>query len=262
MSLLNALAIQSRVIHALILRETRTRFDRNKLGYLWALFEPMSFILVLGALFSVMGRGSPIGTDQDLPLFFLTGMIPWLFFSNTVNATMSGIESNRALLTYPQVKPFDAILARALLEFATLTVVFVLLSLIFAYFGIYRSIESFLGLFAAATSLWLFAIGIGCLNATILLFIPSYKQTYAVIQRPFFFVSGIFFTVDSLPEFVREVALYNPILHGIEWFRSAYFQSYESACFDVKYLYSFVLIFLAVGLASLHKNREYARQSS
>ena len=258
----NALKIQSRVIHALILRETRTRFDRNKLGYLWALFEPMSFILVLVAMFSAMGKGSPIGTDQDLPLFFLTGMIPWLFFSNTVNATMVGIEGNRALLAYPQVKPFDVLLARALLEFATLTVVFVFLLLIFAYFSIYRSIDSFLGLFAAIASLWLFAIGIGCLNATILLFIPSYRQTYAVIQRPFFFVSGIFFTVDGLPEAVREIALYNPILHAIEWFRSAYFQSYESAYLDTRYLWSLVLVFLAVGLASLHKNREYARQTS
>jgi capsular polysaccharide transport system permease protein len=258
----NALKIQSRVIHALILRETRTRFDRNKLGYLWALFEPVSFILVLVAMFSAMGKGSPIGTDQDLPLFFLTGMIPWLFFSNTVNATMAGIEGNRALLAYPQVKPFDVLLARALLEFATLTVVFVFLLLMFAYFGIYRSIDSFLGLFAAVVSLWLFAIGVGCFNATVILFIPSYKQTYAVIQRPFFFVSGIFFTVDSLPEAVRWIALYNPILHAIEWFRSAYFQSYESAYLDIQYLWSFVLIGLAVGLASLHKNREYARQTS
>ncbi len=258
----NALKIQGRVIHALILRETRTRFARNKLGYLWALFEPVSFILVLVAIFAAMGRGSPIGTDQDLPLFFLTGMIPWLFFSNTVNATMAGIEGNRALLAYPQVKPFDVLLARALLEFATLTVVFVFLLLMFAYFGLYHSVDSFLGMFVAVVALWLFAIGIGCFNATVLLFIPSYRQTYAVIQRPFFFVSGIFFTVDSLPEVVREIALYNPILHGIEWFRSAYFQSYESAYLDVQYLWSFVLVFLAVGLASLHRNREYARQTS
>ncbi len=260
--MLNALRIQSRVIHALILRETRTRFDRNKLGYLWALFEPVAFILVLVAMFSAMGRGSPIGTDQDLPLFFLTGMIPWLFFSNTVNKTMTGIEGNRALLAYPQVKPFDVLLARALLEFATLTVVFVFLLLMFAYFGVYRSIDSLLGLFAATVSLWLLAIGIGCLNASILLFIPSYNQTYAVIQRPFFFISGIFFTVESLPDGAREIALYNPILHGIDWFRSAYFQSYEGVYLDVQYLWTFVLILLAVGLASLHKNREYARQTS
>jgi len=251
-----------RVVHALILRETRTRFDRNKLGYLWALFEPVAFILVLVAMFSAMGKGSPIGTDQDLPLFFLTGMIPWLFFANTVNATMAGIEANRALLAYPQVKPFDVLLARAMLEFATLTVVFVFLLLMFAYFGIYRSVDSFLGLFAATVSLWFFALGIGCLNATIILFVPSYRQTYAVIQRPFFFISGIFFTVDSLPESLRVLAVYNPILHGIEWFRSAYFQSYESAYLDIRYLWSFVLIFLAVGLAALHRNREYARQTS
>ena len=261
MSLLSALTIQSHVVHALILRETRTRFDRTELGYLWALFEPVAYISVMIGVFSALGRGSPIGTSQDLPLFFLTGMIPWLLFSNTVNKTMEGIGPNKSLLTYPQVKPFDVLIARAILEFATMSVVFVFLLLILRYFDIHRSFESFLGMLAAATSLWLLAIGIGFMNASIKLYIPSYSQTYAMIQRPFFFASGIFFTVDSLPANLREIAAYNPILHGIEWFRSAYFQSFESHYMDKQYLLIFMLFFLVIGLAALHKSRKYARQA-
>ena len=42
--LAEAFSIQLRVIGALILREIRGRFGRAKLGYLWAIFEPLMHI--------------------------------------------------------------------------------------------------------------------------------------------------------------------------------------------------------------------------
>src|ERR1700736_2237433 len=41
------LRTQGRVVHALIIRETRTRFGDSKLGYGWALLEPTAHILML-----------------------------------------------------------------------------------------------------------------------------------------------------------------------------------------------------------------------
>ena len=260
MSLKNSLQIQSRVIHALILRETRTRFDRNKLGYLWALFEPITYVLVLVLVFSSMGRASPIGGEDALPMFFLSGMLPWLLFQHTVGKTMEGIPSNRSLLTYPQVTPFDVLIARALLEFATLIVVLIILLFMLQYFGYYQSVDSFKEMLFALISLWLLAIGIGLLNSSIRLYYPSYSQTYSAIQRPFFFVSGIFFTADSLPSGLREIALYNPILHAIEWSRGAAFTSFDSRYLDKVYFLSFVVFFLTIGLSAERLTRKRARQ--
>ncbi len=256
-----ALEIQSRVIHALILRETRTRFDRNKLGYLWALFEPITYIAAMIGVFSVIGRASPIGNDDALPMFFLSGLVPWLLFAHTVSKTMEGLSSNQTLLTYPQVTPFDVLISRAILEYATIVVVFVSVCFIMAYLGYYQPIESFKEMFIALTALWLFAIGIGYMNSSIKLYIPSYSQTYNAVQRPFFFFSGIFFTADSLLPSLREIALYNPIMHGIEWFRSAVFTTYESQYLDKSYLFAFVILFLAIGLSAERVSRKYARQA-
>lgn len=251
---------QCRVIHALLLRETRTRFDRNKLGYLWALFEPVTYILVLLMVFSAIGRSSPIGSELDLALFFLTGLIPWFLFAHTASKTMEGINSNKALLTYPQVTAFDVLMARAILEFVTIAVVFILLLLIFRYFGLSHPVDNFLDLVSAFFTVWLLGLGVGFLNSSIKLYLPSFNQTYSAIQRFLFFTSGIFFIAEMLPPNVREIALYNPVLHGIEWFRSAYFQSYESQHVDKSFLLSVVLVLLAVGLAAEHKSRKRARQ--
>jgi len=54
---LEMLQTQGRVILALIIRETRTRFGDSKLGYGWALLEPILHILLLSLVFAVMMRG-------------------------------------------------------------------------------------------------------------------------------------------------------------------------------------------------------------
>ena len=65
------LRTQCRVIQALIIRETRTRFGDAKLGYGWALLEPILHITMLSAVFSLMMQGRPpIGTHFFI--FYLT----------------------------------------------------------------------------------------------------------------------------------------------------------------------------------------------
>jgi tetratricopeptide (TPR) repeat protein len=65
---------QSRVIRALIVRETRTRFADSRLGYGWALIEPILHIALLSATFAVLMHGKPpIGTQFFI--FYYTGLI-------------------------------------------------------------------------------------------------------------------------------------------------------------------------------------------
>jgi tetratricopeptide (TPR) repeat protein len=70
----SSLKTQCRVIHALIIRETRTRFGDSTLGYGWALLEPILHILMLSLAFAVLMHGRPpIGTQFFI--FYYTGII-------------------------------------------------------------------------------------------------------------------------------------------------------------------------------------------
>ena len=105
------LRTQCRVIHALIIRETRTRFGDAKLGYGWALLEPILHITLLSVVFSLMMEGRPpIGAHFFV--FYFTGLIPYLIFVHTSSAMSHAITSNGALLRLPLVTTFDVIAAR------------------------------------------------------------------------------------------------------------------------------------------------------
>ena len=79
---------------------------------------------------------------------------------------------------------------------------------------------------------------------------------YSLLTRPLFFVSGIFFTIDTLPGKLRDVLIWNPILHGVEWMRYGYYVNFRGDSFDPSYILAWGLGATVIGLAAerLHRN--------
>ena len=109
---------QWRVVHALIIRETRTRFGDSTLGYGWALLEPILHILMLSLAFAVLMHGRPPIGNQFF-IFYYTGIIPYHIFVHTSSSMTYAVTANGSLLQLPFVGTFDVILARGLLELVT-----------------------------------------------------------------------------------------------------------------------------------------------
>src|SRR4051812_19330672 len=103
MSLARGAMVQLQVVHALVMRETRTRFGAQQLGYLWALLEPLLWISTFLIAYSVMHRKVPFG--MDALGFLATGVLPYQVFANNVGKIGEAINGNRGLLFYPHVKP-------------------------------------------------------------------------------------------------------------------------------------------------------------
>ncbi len=258
MELFQALNVQGRVISALTLRETRARYGNSKLGFFWALFEPFAHITVFIGIFSALGRAVPLG--DSMGLFMLTGIIPWLLYSNTVSNVMGGLNSNKSLLGYPQVMPMDITISRVVLEAATLFIVMLLFLAGFFYLGVRIEIDSFLQMFSAYALLILLATGVGLINAAIVPIYPSYQSIYSAFSRPLYFISGVFFTADFLQPEVFAAIDFNPLIHLIEWFRSGFYPSFQSHLYDPEYAVAVCVSVFALGLIVERVNSKKARQ--
>ena len=185
------LATQGRVVHALMICETRTRFGDSALGYGWAVLEPVLHILLLSLMFAVVMHGRPpIGSHFFI--FYYTGIIPYHIFVHTSSSMTYAVSANSSLLQLPLVGTFDVILARALLEFATDILVAAILLTGFAAIGLPALPYDFGGLAAAVAAVWLLACGCGFLNAVINGFFKSWDKIWAQLTRFLYFCSGIF----------------------------------------------------------------------
>jgi len=258
MELFKALGVQGRVISALVLRETKTRYGNSKLGFFWALFEPFAHVVVFIGIFSAMGRAVPIGDSTGL--FILTGIIPWLLYNNTVRNLMRSLNSNKALLGYPQVMPLDIILSRVIIEAATLFIVMLIFLAGFLFFNFRIEIDNFLQMFSAYCLLILLATGIGLINIAIASIYPSYDSVFSAFSRPLYFISGVFFTADFLAPEVYAAIDFNPLIHIIEWFRSGFYPSFQSDLYDPQYAVAVCVIIFTIGLCIERINSRKARQ--
>lgn len=246
-SLIDAASTQARVINALVLRETKTRYGEHKIGFLWALLEPAIIVSIFVAMFANLRSDDPSG--MALVPFMLTGLVPFAFFKDVMTQMQGAIAGNRQLFAFPQVTTFDVIIARGILEIVIIAAVFSILVLLTDLAGWSIRIERPLDVLAACGLLSMMGLGFGFIFASLSPVIPSVRQlSAALLGRPLFFASGLFFTAESIPPFVREYLLYNPILHALELLRSGFFYEFESAYGDWDYLIACSVIFLAVGL--------------
>ena len=236
-----------RVIHALMLREIKTKFANQKLGYLWAFIEAILMVSVFVALFSLRGRTSP--GNLGLELFMITGFVPFFLFRHTMSSVGGAIKANKSFLAYPQVQVNDVILARFFLEYATSFIVLIIMVAGVHMLNIDEVNINFpLGVLAGFTMLALFGLGLGLCISSLAPIFPSVQtvaQTF--VGRPLFFLSGVFYSADIIPETFRPYLLLNPLFHCIELIRFS-FQNAESQYLNLAYAIKFLVLLVFSGL--------------
>jgi capsular polysaccharide transport system permease protein len=242
----HGLVVQSEVVFAVILRETRTRFGQNKLGYLWALLEPAIMIGTFYTFYRIMHRASPPG--MDLFSFIATGVVPYTLFTNSVVRVAESVNGNKALLFYPQVQPLDLAIARSLLEAATFGAVYILLLGGHAIVNKRLEIDTPLLVIAGMGMSSALGSSLGLVFCCLQQYSTVAERARGPLLRPLFWMSGIFFTADSLPDNVRHVMMKNPLLHCTEMVRDGWFASYSDEHTDFSYVITWWLGLLLLGL--------------
>jgi len=239
---LQGLLVQIQVVRALVLREVRTRFGQHRLGYLWALVEPMTWIATFAAMYWLIDRTTPGGVPV-LP-FLATGIVPYLLFRETASRAVVAIDANKGLLFYPDIRPLDLVAARVLLEIATNFVVF---SVIMGGLALWEGglqvgnwLRTAIGLLLASG----LGAGLGLVFCGLSAFTKSAERIVGPLLRPLFWTSAIFFSSNTLPPAAREVLLWNPVLHAVEIVRDGWFPAYHA-----RYVHAWYPLTWVVGLA-------------
>lgn len=242
------LRTQMRVIFALILREARVRHGRARLGYTWAIVEPVLMISFLTVLFTQFRAAT--GPDGNFALFFATGVLAFQAYRNTSTYICNAFSANRQLFNYPMVKPIDAALARLILDGSThFFVIFLVLcfQIIFLNANLPNDIPHML---LAILLLMSLAFGAGLCLAVARRFSQAVFNVYLIIMGPAFFVSCVFYSLASVPKEFRDLLVYNPLVHGIEGFRTGYYAVYAHADVDLFYLFTWAAVLNFLGWVS------------
>ena len=87
---------------------------------------------------------------------------------------------------------------------------------------------------------------------------PSIKQLIPLATRPLFFISGVFISLNALPQSLRPYLSWNPILQAIEITRYSFSMEYniDKSLISITYLWQCSLFSLFLGLFAYSFNEK------
>jgi capsular polysaccharide transport system permease protein len=244
-----------RTVTALILREMSTTYGRSALGYVWAILEPVAGIMLMTVIFSMAFRAPGIGTS--FPLFFASGMLPFMMYVDISQKTSVALRFSKSLLFYPGVTFMDALLARLILNAITqfLIAAFVLAGiLVFYQVDVILDPPKIALGFGMAIAL---GAGVGTLNCYLLSVYPIWERTWAIVNRPLFIISCIFFLFDTIPMPYRDWLWWNPLVHLVGQTRSGIYATYDASYVAPAYVFTVALVTLCIGLLLLRRHYRF-----
>jgi capsular polysaccharide transport system permease protein len=257
-SFFRSLAIQRRVMHALMMREVITRFGRDNLGVLWLIGEPMIFTLGVTALWTFGGMNH--GSSLPIAAFAITGYSSVLMWRNSVGRSVGALQVNFNLLYHRNVQVLDVFLTRILLEMAGATMSFIVLSAIFIAAGM---IEPPIDLLQVIFG-WLMLAWFGISLSLVVGAGTTYSELVEKFWHPtsylLFPLSGAAFMVDWLPKSAQDIVLLLPMVHGVEMIREGYFGNVVRTHYDSGYMAMCSLILTFFGLYLVRDAGKRAQQ--
>ena len=242
------IATRLRIWEALMLRDIRTRRGESPYDYLITLAEPIGQILIVYWVFTVVARVADFG--DSLWLFLMSGVLPYFLFTHVTARVLNSVRSARSLLPLALVGTIDLTISRCILE--TLTVSMIGLLLFFVSWAIdvpgarpYDVMQ----LILATTAIALTAFGVGLTVGCLTLYSGVVRLVWTLLARSLIFFSSVFYVIDFLKHPGRDVLWWNPLLHGVVWFRTAIYPDYPANILSKPYMLTFCALSILIGLA-------------
>jgi len=246
-----------RTVIALMLREMSTTYGRSPGGYLWAVLEPVGAVGMFTLIVAVGLKIRQPSIGVSFPLFFATGILPFLMYNKIAGKVSTAVTFSKALLSYPGVTFADAVMGRFILNALTQVMVFYLVMTGILWGFETRAILDFGPIVLGLTMAMMLALGIGALNCYLIPTFPVWASLWGILTTPLFFLSSIIYTYEDLPQLGRDILWWNPLVHIVGMVRRGFYPTYEATYVTPVYVFAIAFVTLTLGLLLL---RRYHRE--
>ena len=200
-------------------REIQLRYKQTAVGISWAILQPLLIMLVLAAFASRIG----VRTGRvPYPLFSISGLIPWMYFTHALTKTTFSLVSEGGMMTriyFPRLLlPLAAAAGGAGDFFAAA----LLLPFFMLYYGV-RPAANLIALPLFAVMALAAALAIGIWLAVINVRYRDAGNVLPFLTQLLFFATPIVYPATLISEPWRTVAGLNPMFGVVEGFQWAIF---------------------------------------
>jgi lipopolysaccharide transport system permease protein len=194
----------------------RAEAERTYLGVVWWVLDPLINMAIYYLVFGVFLR---MGTHDYIP-FLLTGLVVWRFIEATVVRASNSILTNVAMVRQVAFRK----IIFPLIAVGTCVMEYVFsLALLFAVLLMcgYRPGVTWLAVPLLLAVELALVLAMSLPLAVVVTFVPDVGKLISQMLRILFYLSGIFYSINRLPQPVVPWLKLNPAVHIVEGMRDA-----------------------------------------
>jgi ABC-type polysaccharide/polyol phosphate export permease len=234
------------LLYLLSLKELRTRYKKSVLGWAWSLFNPLSQMLIFSVIFLYVFKSPPPVGDpsglKNFPLYFLSGLLPFNFFSITIGVSIAAVQGGAGLIKKVQFPHEHLVFSVVVAQFVTLMIEFSIL--VVAMLIVDNNVLPWLiPLFVVSVLLAVFTSGVALFLAAANVFYHDVNYLWSILSQILFYATPVIYdlkTLQYLP--LKVLATYGPT--------GSFITAFHNIAYDLRFpstIRLVELLILAVG---------------
>lgn len=231
------------LIRVLVLKELKVRYRGTVLGVLWSLANPLAFCLVLYVAFKQVFRIE----IEAYPLFLLSALFPWQWFSSSANAAAMLFLYNAPLikkLQFPRYALCLAVVSSDMVHF--LATIPILLFLVWHFYGHWPSSAMLIGFPILLITQAILTFSLVLLVSTVNAVFRDLEQLVRVGLLLLLYVTPILFPIGMVPRNLDWMLVFNPVAPLMIAWRTLVLEGVLSPYIGLAILYAILLLVLAI----------------
>ena len=206
------------LIWSFALRDLKGRFVGSLGGVLWAVVHPLVLLISYNFVFGMIFRAQvPEGLEVGFPIYLFTGILPWLYFQDTLLRSSSCILDNANLVrktVFPtEILPVSLAFSNLITHLMTFIVLLCILAVSGKLYWTALLVPIYLFLMV------LLLLGMSWFAAALQVFLRDTAQVLTVSLILWFWFTPIFYQRERVPDWLRPWMSLNPMTYVVEGYR-------------------------------------------
>jgi len=225
------------------LKQLKAKYAGSLLGIFWVAVNPLLMMLAITFVFAVVFKTE----IKNFPLFALSGILPWMFFSGVLSESTPSLLAQRSLLHQFSLPKEIIPLSIALSYLINFLISWVIVYPIFLF-----EKPSIIALFFLLPLIlvltFIFTSGVSLLFSVINVIFRDLEHLMGTLLMFWFWVTPIFYPVEMIPLNFRWVLNLNPLAVFILFYREIIFYCRvpESATFLGVFFWAFFSLTIGI----------------
>lgn len=241
------------LIKSLSKNDFKNKYASSYLGIIWGFINPLVTIAVYWFVFQVGFRSGDVG-DVPYVLWFVTGIIPWFFFSDALPST-SNVFLEYSYLVKKVVFKIEILPSVKIISSLFVHLFFVLfIYILTTAYGYYPDTYTLQFVYYSFAMIVL-VYSLSLFTSSIILFFRDLGQIIGIVVSVGFWATPIGWQITMLPGVVQRIFKLNPMYYIVTGYRDAFVDKiyFWQRPYETLYFWLFCFVVLCIGAKIFNK---------